>query len=205
VTEKSSTGGSRTAATRDRPRTEQAIRDAAESLFAELGYERATIRRIAERASVNPSLVIQYFGSKAKLFETVVSIQQPVLAAFEAGDELGRSVAEIFIPLYDSSRPWVQAALGLFRSAPTQPEAAELLRTSISEKSIRTFAAELDSEDPQTRSAVICALIIGVIYGRHLLGIDPLDTDDLPRLVHYCSAAISGVLDAEPYRSSEAT
>ena len=51
-----------------RRRTEAAILDAARQLFAESGFERATIRAVASRASVDPALVMQYFGSKEGLF-----------------------------------------------------------------------------------------------------------------------------------------
>jgi AcrR family transcriptional regulator len=43
------------------------IRDAALSHFAEHGYERATIRRIAATAGVSPGLVRHHFGSKEAL------------------------------------------------------------------------------------------------------------------------------------------
>lgn len=185
---------------RDRIRSEKAIRAAAEACFVEFGYENATIRRIAERAKVNPSLVIQYFGSKARLFAEVVSIDQPVLQSLHTTGRLGTSVAETFIALYEGDRPWVQTALSLFRSAPTQPEAAEILRAAINERSIETFAEHLDSADAQQRSAVIGAVILGIVYGRHLLDLEHLNTADLPRLVHYTAAAINGVLDVEDYQ-----
>lgn len=43
------------------------IRAAALKKFAEVGYERSTIRRIAECAGVSPGLVRHHFGSKADL------------------------------------------------------------------------------------------------------------------------------------------
>ena len=49
-------------------RTRAAILDAAQKLFAEHGHERTTVREIAAKASVDPALVIRYFGSKDELF-----------------------------------------------------------------------------------------------------------------------------------------
>ena len=49
-------------------RTRAAILDAAQKLFAEHGHERTTVRDIAAKASVDPALVIRYFGSKDELF-----------------------------------------------------------------------------------------------------------------------------------------
>ncbi|MEQ4714939.1 helix-turn-helix domain-containing protein [Nonomuraea sp. B19D2] len=57
--------------------------ESARALFAEVGFERATIRAIAKRAEVDPALVMQYFGSKQELFQWAVQ------AAPVAHGELG--------------------------------------------------------------------------------------------------------------------
>jgi len=49
------------------------ILTAARRLFGELGYERNTIRLVAEEASIHPSLVMRYFGTKEKLFTAASS------------------------------------------------------------------------------------------------------------------------------------
>src|SRR5258705_1621443 len=48
------------------------IIDTALQLFSEKGFEGASIRDIAEKASVNVAMVNYYFGSKDKLFEKIV-------------------------------------------------------------------------------------------------------------------------------------
>jgi AcrR family transcriptional regulator len=48
------------------------ILDTAEEFFAEKGYAATSIRRIADRAGVNPALVHYYFGNKHKLLQTVI-------------------------------------------------------------------------------------------------------------------------------------
>ena len=45
-------------------RTRAAILTAAQELFAEFGYERATVRDVAARAAIDPAMVMRYFGSK---------------------------------------------------------------------------------------------------------------------------------------------
>ena len=52
--------------------TREQIIETALNLFAEKGFEGASIRDIAEKASVNVAMVNYYFGSKEKLFETIV-------------------------------------------------------------------------------------------------------------------------------------
>lgn len=45
------------------------IRDAAVELFGQEGFDRATVRAIADRAGASPALVLHHFGSKAGLQE----------------------------------------------------------------------------------------------------------------------------------------
>lgn len=51
--------------------TRETILDAAEQLFARLGYAATSFRDIAVEASVNPALISYYFGSKRVLYEAV--------------------------------------------------------------------------------------------------------------------------------------
>jgi AcrR family transcriptional regulator len=53
-------------------------------VFAETGYERATIADVARRARVSPGLVVHYFGTKGDLFEAVIRDR---FAQFVAGEE----------------------------------------------------------------------------------------------------------------------
>ena len=52
--------------------TRGAIEKAARSLFAERGFEGASVRAIAGTAGVDPSLVIRHFGSKEALYRAVL-------------------------------------------------------------------------------------------------------------------------------------
>ncbi len=66
----------------ERPRKSELARDrvpeAARRIFADDGYERATIRAIAAEASINPSMVIRYYGSKEGLFAAVAKLDLKV-------------------------------------------------------------------------------------------------------------------------------
>lgn len=48
------------------------ILDTAEELFSNHGYAATSIRRIADKVSVNPALVHYYFGNKKSLLQTVM-------------------------------------------------------------------------------------------------------------------------------------
>src|SRR5437879_4956004 len=51
--------------------TREHILNAAEEVFAKLGYAGTSLREIVERAQVTKALANYYFGSKEKLFEAI--------------------------------------------------------------------------------------------------------------------------------------
>ncbi|WJY36567.1 TetR family transcriptional regulator [Streptomyces sp. P9-2B-2] len=65
--------GTANASRRDAQGTRLRLLDAASELFAERGYERATVRDIASRAGANQALLFRYFGSKKALFGEVMA------------------------------------------------------------------------------------------------------------------------------------
>lgn len=61
------------------------ILDTAEEFFSNLGYAATSIRRIAEKADVNPALVHYYFGNKKSLLQTVMErALEPLVHAIAA-------------------------------------------------------------------------------------------------------------------------
>ncbi|MCA9521595.1 MAG: TetR/AcrR family transcriptional regulator [Myxococcales bacterium] len=63
------------ARTKEKKRRDRAeeIREAADQLFCEKGYDGVSMRDIAERAQVNKGLLFYYYKSKADLFELVLA------------------------------------------------------------------------------------------------------------------------------------
>lgn len=64
---------------------------AAEELFAEKGFDGASVRDIAQRASVNLAMISYYFGSKEKLLEAL--IEDRAGYTFGILTELGKNTA----------------------------------------------------------------------------------------------------------------
>ena len=76
-------------------RTRQKVLDAARSLFAERGYEPATIRDIAKGAGMSTGAVFANFQDKAELFEAVLTEDMSRLAeVVEAGAPEGEPVRQ---------------------------------------------------------------------------------------------------------------
>ena len=84
----SSTPAGRSGRRRGTTQTREAIALAAQTQFAELGYDRATFRSIATAAGVDPALVVHFFGSKEQLFHEVMQLPPGVA-------ELWRRLAQV--------------------------------------------------------------------------------------------------------------
>jgi AcrR family transcriptional regulator len=125
-----------------RAATAQRILDAARAEFGERGLEAATIRRIAQRANVDPSLVMQHYGSKAALFAVAIQLDDARPGEVEAHLHDVLDVRLAALP------PETRA---LVRSMLTAPEAAEadlraaLIVSSILGLTIARHFLELDA------------------------------------------------------------
>src|SRR5215471_14098787 len=105
-------------------RTRAAILKAAQELFAEQGYERATVRDIAAQASIDPAMVIRYFGSKEGLFAraTAFDLRLSDLTAIAKRD-VGRTLIGHFLEIWEG--PLSNGSLiSLLRAAASNEEAA---------------------------------------------------------------------------------
>lgn len=77
-------------------RTRQALLDAAEAVFAEYGWETASIVKITERASVSQGTFYRYFVSKQAIFDELVDdLNRRVRHAMAEGAAKGRTRTEI--------------------------------------------------------------------------------------------------------------
>jgi AcrR family transcriptional regulator len=158
--------------------TREAILDAARRAFAEQGYQRATIRGVAELAGVDPALVHHYFGTKQELF--VAAVRLPVnpveqLAAVLAAepDQVGLRLVEAFLSIWDHAAGQ-NPLLALIRSAVTDEQAAAMLREFITEEVLGPLARRLGSPDARLRATLAGSQLIGLAVARYIIRVEPL-------------------------------
>ena len=102
--------GGRTEETRDR------ILNAAESLFADRGYDGTSIRDVATAADVQINAVGYHFGPKEALFDTVVARRATIMTTLrlnaleEARAQAGASPIPIETLIRDYVRPFIDSA-----------------------------------------------------------------------------------------------
>ena len=170
---------------RDRARTEQAVLDAARQLFAEVGYERATIRGVAALAEVDPALVMQQYGSKEGLFAAAASwpTEQETVMSAPRQEVPTAALDDLFSRFEGADR---EAAVALMRSCLTHPSAVAVVRDEVMCERAAAVARTIGGEDAELRAGLVGATLIGLAMARYLLEIEPVasaDQADLRRLL----------------------
>jgi AcrR family transcriptional regulator len=165
--------------------------DAARNLFARLGYERTTIRRIAQEANVDPGLVMHYFGSKQQLFAQ---------AATHTSEELaGSTPQEVADSMLNTLRERLAdepvASLAVLRSMLTHDEAAETYQHAAAHR-LQQVASMIESPDANLRASLISAIVQGVIVQRWLLGRNPLTSAPPADVIELLKPCIEHLLTA---------
>jgi AcrR family transcriptional regulator len=157
--------------------TREEIAIAARSLFAELGYERTSFRRIASAAGVDPALVVHFYGSKEDLFRRVMATPPTIADALERlGDgpreTVGRRLAELLVGALEnpSTRTTI---VGRIRCASTHPDAAALVRETVT-RDLRRLASALTDDRPDRRAVLVGATFVGMALARYVVLVEPL-------------------------------
>jgi AcrR family transcriptional regulator len=184
-------------------RTREQIAAAAARLFAELGYDRASLRSIAAEAGVDPALVTHYFGSKQRLFVEVTELPvdpAAVVAQVVEGprDQAGRRLAQFVLDVLESPEGRARVT-GLVRAAASEPEAAALLRKLIETRLVGPIAAGLGADRPELRATLVGTQLVGLVMARYVVGVRPLASADpgevaaalAPVLQHYLTEPLS--------------
>ena len=169
-------------------RTRERIATSAREAFGELGFDGATIRLIAARAGVDPALVHHYFGTKQRLFLSVMNLPFD-LAAVNAqllGPGLpgvGGRLIRYFLSVWDE-QPSVRPILtGIVRSATTDPDAASLLRDFLGRQGLFQLVGAIAPDRPELRAVLVGSQLIGLAMGRYIVGIEPLASANREDLV----------------------
>lgn len=156
-----------------RAATAQRILRAAQEEFGEYGHEGATVRGVARRAGVDPSLVLQHYGSKNELFAVATQLHRggvDDLKPSSTPDEVAEHLFEILGVRLGTLPPQTRA---LVRSMLTAPEATAAMRNFLNER-VENLARTDDREDAALRAALTVSSILGLTIARHFLTLDAL-------------------------------
>jgi AcrR family transcriptional regulator len=174
--------------------TREEVLTAARAAFAEQGYEAATIREIARRAAVDPSLVVQYFASKERLFAAAMDLPFDPAAAVSAivdgpPSAAGTRMVTTFLRLWDHPETGPRM-LALLRSAATHPAAADRLRDLIDGQLLGPVAERLAAPQARLRAHLIGSQLVGLGFARYILRLEPLASASLEEICQLVAPAV---------------
>ncbi|MGK5627964.1 TetR family transcriptional regulator [Streptomyces sp. URMC 123] len=194
------------------------IRLAAVELFARHGYRGTTVRAIAERAGVDPALVMYHYGSKEKVFSVVIREAMRAEELLPALPELldgppgsagsdstrggpGSRLVRGFLTRWEDAASR-SSLLVVFRSAMEHPEASQLFREVAGGELLMPIARRIPAPDPELRAVLVASLLVGLVTGRYVVPIGPLADMDLDTVVDlygpYADAMLLGRLGTPP-------
>lgn len=182
------------------PDTRAEILDAARLEFAGSGYDRATIRGIARRAGVDPSLIHHYFGTKDQLFAESIDIPtratESVLAVLAEGrDELGRGLAEVFFTVWEQEEAR-SSLLGILRAAiGGEDQAVIAFRQFLTTALVEQIAPKIEGENPQLRALLMASQLIGVALTRYVMKLEPIASTPIEDVVDLVAPRIQTYVD----------
>ena len=164
-------------------RTKAAILKAAQQLFADQGYERATVRDIAARAAIDPAMVIRYFGSKEGLFAqaTAFDLRLPNLTVI-AKPDIGRTLVAHFLEVWEGSLS-NGSLISLLRAAASNEDSANAVRAIFGGQVVPMLAQIVPLAELPLRAGLVATQIMGLAITRYVLKVPPVAAMDRAQIV----------------------
>jgi len=167
--------------------TRAALIDAARGVFAESGYDGATVRGIAQRAGVDAAMVNHWFGSKEGLFAEAV-LQLPFTPHELVGellegdvDTLGERLVRRFLGIWDAAGGGTFAAI--VRSVASHEQATHVLRDFFIRYVFSEVLRSTGSDQQHFRATLAASQMIGLGMVRYVAKFEPLASADADTVV----------------------
>ncbi|MFJ8804151.1 TetR/AcrR family transcriptional regulator [Streptomyces sp. NPDC102487] len=149
------------------------------------------MRAVATAASVDPALVMQYFGSKRELFSQAVQALPTPPTATDADGLVDQLLASFDLKI--GGLP--ESTLAMMWSMLTDQAAADHVRAALGRQIDSVAAALPTPEDSELRAALVVTALLGVTIGHQLLGLAALreaPTDRIAALLRPAFKALTG-------------
>jgi AcrR family transcriptional regulator len=169
------------------------VLSAAKQRFATEGYEKTTLRAIAQDAYVDPSMVLYLFGSKEELFrESLRLIIDPevlVAALTGAADDdphIGTRMVRTYLRIWET--PDTAASMrAMLQSATSNSDAQDAFRGFMQSYVLTAVSDALGGgEQARLRAMLAATNLVGTAILRYVMRVPPLATlpaDDVVKLI----------------------
>ncbi len=183
------------------PDTRSEILEAAKGVFAEVGYDRATIRAIATVAGVDPALIHHYFGNKEELFAASIALPLPPaelirsVFAEASPEQVGKHLAEMFFSVWEQTEAR-ESLLGILRSAMGgEDRAVAAFRQFLTTAVLDQIAPLIQADDARLRALLMASQLVGVAMTRYVVGLEPIASAPIDQIVDLVAPRIQSYFD----------
>jgi AcrR family transcriptional regulator len=186
------------------PVSREAVLAAAKERFATEGYEKTTLRAIADDAHVDPSMVLYLFGSKAELFrESLRLLLDPdlLVAALTAtpDDEpdIGTRMVRAYLRIWEAPESGPTMVV-MLQSATSNPDAHEAFRSFMQNYVLTAVSGVLGGdEQARLRAMLAASQLVGTAVLRYVMKVPPLATLSGDELVRVIAPTVTRYLTAD--------
>jgi len=186
------------------PVSRDAVLAAAKHRFAIDGFEKTTLRAIAQDAHVDPSMVLYLFGSKEALFrESLRLILDPdQFVAALAGDaeddaDIGTRMVRTYLRIWET--PDSAASMrAMLQSATSNSDAHDAFRGFVQQYVLTAVSGALGGgEDAPLRAMLAASQLVGTAMLRYIIEVPPLATLPAEDVVALIAPTVTRYLTAD--------
>ncbi|PEG35589.1 TetR family transcriptional regulator [Mycolicibacterium agri] len=183
------------------PVSRDAVLRAAKKRFAMEGFEKTTLRAIADDAHVDPSMVLYLFGSKAELFREslrlIIDTDVLVAALLEGDGDIGTRMARTYLGIWENPDTG-NTMVAMLQSATSNPDAHEAFRGFIQNYVLTALTTALGGgEDAPLRAMLAATNLVGTAILRYVMKVPPLATLPVENVVRLIAPTITRYLTAQ--------
>lgn len=184
------------------PDTRAAVLEVARRRFLADGYQGVSMRSIAAEAGVDAALISYFFGSKRGLFGAVMTLgtnPADVLAQVLPGElnTLPERLLRALLDTWDDPHRSGQMR-GLIAGASGDPGVARVLREVVQTEMAGRLAERIGGPDASTRAALSTIVLVGLIFDRYVLRLEPIASMDPDELIGRLAPVLRAAL--RPHR-----
>lgn len=179
-------------------RTREDILEVARRRFLADGYRSVSLRSIAAEAGVDAALISYFFGSKSGLFGATMRLSvnpAEVIGKAVQGDiaMLPERLVTALVTTWDD--PARGAGLRAMASAAvSEPEVHRLLVEMVEGEFLSRLAEAIGGADATRRAGMVMSQALGIIFGRYVIGIEPVASMPRDEFIARAAPAVRAVL-----------
>jgi AcrR family transcriptional regulator len=165
----------------------QKILEVARLAFSANGYAETSLRGIAREAGVDPSLIVQLFGSKPSLFAAVVewpfdASQIGAQIRDVPARQIGEFTARLFVSHWDRNEHR-NPIVSLIHAGLSDSVAAAMLREFITVNLTLPVVERVGADRQELRAALLASQLLGFGLSRYVLAFDALTSAPSEELI----------------------